>query len=267
MRRRAPNAATSPPASTSVDSLQRGLEALRCFQPGEDALGVSELALRLELPRKTTLRLLTTLEAHGFLRRMPASDFFGLNVGCLFVGQAFLGSSALVRKAKPVLQNLANRFDLHVVLCVPERQQMLALVHCSGKSAPSLPLGVGLSLPVVTTAIGCAWLWLQRPVVQGDWITHLRDDADTKDGPNQVAKIYQAFHDIERNGVCISSDGWRRGAAMIASPLSLRDGSTAAVGLLRGGAEPDGASFDPECGHALREATMEIRDSVHSRRN
>jgi DNA-binding IclR family transcriptional regulator len=266
MRRRTANAAPAPPASTAVDSLQRGLEALRCFQPGEDVLGVAELALRLELPRATTLRLLTTLEAHGFLRRMPGSDLFGLNVGCLFVGQAFLGSSALVRKARPALQNLANRFNLHVVLCVPAREQMLVLVHVNGKSANPLPLGAGLSLPVATTAIGCAWLWSQRPVIQGDWIAHLRDDAGAQGGPTQVAKIYQAFHDIERDGVCTSSDGWRKGVAMMASSLSLRDGSTAAVGLLRGSAEPGGALFDPECGYALREATVEIRDSAHSGR-
>lgn len=266
MRRRTAIAAAMPHASTAVDSLQRGLEALRCFQPGEDLLDVAEMALRLELPRATTLRLLTTLEAHEFLRRMPGSDLFGLNVGCLFVGQAFLGSSALVRKARPVLLNLANRFNLHVLLCVPEREQMLVLVHVSGKSAGLLPLGAGLSLPVATTAVGSAWLWAQRPVVQGDWFAHLRNDAGAQGGPAQVAKIYQAFHDMERDGVCTSSDGWRKGVAMMASSLSLRDGSTAAVGLLRGGAEPGAASFDPGCGYALREATVEITDAVHSRR-
>lgn len=258
MRRRIANASPKQPASKTVDSLQRGLEVLRCYQPGEDVLSVAELAIRLELPQATALRLLMTLQAHGFLRRIPDGDLFGLDVGCLLVGQAFLSRSTLVRKARPVLQNLANRFNLHVILCVPERNQMLVLAHANGKTANTLPLGAGRSLPVATTAIGCAWLWSQRPIAQGDWIAQLRNNAGPQEDSSQVAKIYLAFHDIERDGVCTSYGGWLEGVEMMASSFFLRDGSAAAIGLLRGGSKPGGVSFDPECSFALREAAVDM---------
>lgn len=258
MRRRIVRSAEASPASPAVDSLQRGLEALRCFRPGEDTLGIAELARRLELPRPTTLRLLKTLEAHGLLRCLQEDELFGLDVGCLLIGQAYLSRSVLVHKAQSVLQNLADQSGLDVVLCVSDRGQMLVLAHVAAKYASRLPLGVGLSLPVGPTAIGCAWLWSQRPIVQGEWIARLRADAGDHGGAYQVAKVYRAFHDIERDGVCTSIDGWRKGVAMIASSVFLRDGSTAVVGLVREGSGSDGSFFPPQFALALREAVAEI---------
>ncbi len=266
MRRRTSLPATLPATATAVDSLQRGLEALRCFQPGEDVLGAAELASRLDLPRNTTLRLLLTLEAHGFLRRLPGTDEFSLDVECLFVGQALLGSSLLVRRSRPVLQTFADRFKVHALLCVSERLEMLVLQHASGSSARPLPLGAGLSLPVATTALGCAWLWTQPPAVQGEWLARLREHAPDAGGSSQAAKIYQAFHDIEKGGTCLSQDDWRKGVAMIATPLVMRDGSTAAIGFVSTGTVPGQAAFSPECCAALREAAQEIRNAVQRTR-
>ncbi|MES2415304.1 MAG: helix-turn-helix domain-containing protein [Pseudomonadota bacterium] len=262
MRRRPDTNMKARPPATAVDSLQRGLEALRCFQPGEDMLTSAELATRLDLPRNTTLRLLLTLESHGFLRRLPGSDEFSLDVECLFLGQALLGGSLLVRKARPVLQTLANRFAVHTMLCVPERGQMLALLHAGSVAAQPLALSAGLALPVADSAPGCAWLWTQQPAVQGEWLARLRESGPGAGGSSQVARIYQSFHDIEKGGVCFSQDGWRSGVAMAATPLVMRDGSTAAIACLRTGLEAGMASFDLECSAALRAASQEIRDAI-----
>ncbi|MES2052791.1 MAG: helix-turn-helix domain-containing protein [Pseudomonadota bacterium] len=261
MRRRTTIAQTPPAPAAAVDSLQRGLEALRCFRPGDDTLGTAELASRLNLPRNTTLRLLTTLQAHGFLRRLPDTDEFSLDVECLFVGQALLGSSLLVRRARPVLQTLAARFGLHVLLCVPERLDMLTLLHTSGSAAKPLPLAAGLTLPVATTALGCAWLWTQQPAVQGEWLARLRESAPATGGDSQAAKIYQAFHEIEKGGTCFSQDDWRKDVSMVAAPLVMRDGSTAAIACMN--AETQGrADFSPECCAALSEAAKEISHAI-----
>jgi len=252
----------APASATAVDSLQRGLEALRCFRPGEDLLATAELASRLNLPQSTTLRLLVTLEAHGFLSRLKGTDEFSLGVECLFVGQAVLGSSLLVRRARPLLQSLAIRFGVHALLCVPERLDMLALLHTSGLTAKPISLGAGLALPVATTALGCAWLWTQQPAVQGEWFARMREGAQGTGGNAKVAKIYQAFHDIEMGGVCFSKDDWRKGVAMVATPLVLRNGSSIAIGCASADLTLEQPLFSPECCAALREAAEEIRGAV-----
>jgi DNA-binding IclR family transcriptional regulator len=266
MRRRSIVAAAAvqdhAPAGT-VDSLQRGLEALRCFQSGEDLLATSELARRLGLPRPTTRRLLDTLAAHGFLLRAPQGDAFGLHVSSFVVGQAVLSGSVLVRKARPVLQALADRFSVHALLCVGDRRELLVLAHMSGLAAQPWLLGAGGRLPVAETAVGRAWLWAQPPAVQSEYVELLREGAASAQARPKVAAVWQAFHDIEEGGACRSGVPERGGAEFLAAPMVMRDGSTAAVACARAAAARQGR-LDAECAAALREAAQAIRDQAQS---
>lgn len=248
------------PAGT-VDSLQRGLEALRCFQPGEDLLVTSELMRRLGLSRPTTGRLLDTLVAHGFLLRAPQGDAYGLHVSSFVVGQAVLSGSGLVRKARPVLQALADRFSVHALLCVGDRRELLVLAHMSGLAAQPWLLGAGGRLPVAETAVGRAWLWAQPPAVQSEYVALLRESVAGARAKLKVAAVWQAFHDIEEGGTCRSSVPESAGAEMLAAPLVLRDGSTAAVACARAAAAGQ-VTLDAECVAALREAAQAIREQV-----
>lgn len=134
-------------SNRGIDSLQRGMEVLRCFQPGENALTVAEIARRLDLPRTTTRRLLNTLAAHDFLFSVPDRDAFRLHVASFVLGQAVLSGSELVRGATPVLQWLANRHALHCLLCVRDRGDMLVLAHQAGAGTAHCPSGPGRGCP------------------------------------------------------------------------------------------------------------------------
>ena len=73
MRRRTASALGHAAAAPDrIDSLQRGLEVLRCFGPGEGLLTVGDIAGRLALPKATARRLLDTLATHAFLLRSPS---------------------------------------------------------------------------------------------------------------------------------------------------------------------------------------------------
>jgi len=245
-----------------VDSLQRGLEVLRCFRPGEDALADLEIARRLGLPKPTARRLLETLALHGFVLQVPGTETFRLHVACFVVGQAVLNGSSLARKATPVLQALANRFGVHALLAVPDRTDMLVLSHQVGAAAAGFTLGAGARLPTADTALGRAWLWTQPAAVQGEWLASVREAGPGQTGSARAAGVYQAFHDIEQGGACFTFGGWRRDAGLVAAPILLTDGSAAAVGCLRRTAEPGRGRFDRECTAALVEAAAVIREEA-----
>lgn len=253
MRRRQPLADRRP--DSNVNSLQRGLEALRCFRAGDEVLSATEIARRLAIPKPTALRLLTTLDAAGFLRRLHGGEEFSLYGECLFVGQAFLSSSALARKARPVLQAFADRFNVHVLLCLPEQRGMLILLYLYGKALKPLQFGSGHVLPVGSTAIWHAWLWRQGIATQGKWLSHLRELE-----PAQVAKVYQSFHDLENSGVCFSSGSPSKDASILATPLSLQDGSPGAIGCLQTAGPWTSRPSHLEISVALRETAEGIHD-------
>ena len=252
--------ATQQSESSAVNSLQRGLEALRCFRPGDEILGAHEIARRLTIPKATTLRLLITLEGAGFLKRLKGSDEFSLYRECVLIGQAFLSSSSLARKARPVLQAVADRFHMHVLLCVPEQRGMLVLLYLRGKAQEPTQLGSGHVLPVGDSALGHAWLWTQPMAVQGEWLTSLREQK-----PSQIASVYQSFRDLENDGVCAVSGDLSAGAPLMATPLSLQASSSGAIGCFRGDGRSTTAQSQAEIKVALREAAERIGDVLQRR--
>jgi IclR family transcriptional regulator, pca regulon regulatory protein len=59
--------------SASSQSLERGLVILGAFTPDRPALGISELAQRLDLTRNTTHRYFATLAKLGYLDQAEAA--------------------------------------------------------------------------------------------------------------------------------------------------------------------------------------------------
>jgi IclR family transcriptional regulator, positive regulator for flagellar biogenesis len=243
------------PEATALNSLQRGLEALRCFRPGDEILSVDEIARRLTIPKTTTLRLLITLEGAGFLKRLNGSEEFSLYRECLLIGQAFLSGSGLARKARPVLQAFADRFNMHVLLCLSEQRGMLVLLYLYGKTQTPIQLGSGHILPVGDTALGHAWLWKQTSPVQGEWLAKLREQKSS-----QIAKIYQSFHNLENGGVCWSSGDVSNDATLMAAPLSTHAGSSGAIGCFQTDVRVTSAVSEADIKVALRGAAERIRD-------
>jgi DNA-binding IclR family transcriptional regulator len=252
-------------AAGAVDSLQRGLEALRCFGPGDDALDVAELARRLGLSKATARRLLDTLEQHGFLLRVPGTDRFGLHVACLIVGQAVLGSSLLVKAARPLLLQFAERLGVNVLACVQERNDMLVLAQATAHGATSGAPSAGMRVPLAGTALGHAWLWMQSAQVQADWLANLRSESGT--GVSQAARVYRAFQELEERGVCQAPDASRRELTCFAAPVLLPDGVVAVVGCMRAdGGGRDRVRLERECSAGLAELASEMRTEAGRQR-
>jgi DNA-binding IclR family transcriptional regulator len=250
--------AAQSPAPGAVDSLQRGLELLRCFGPADDALDVAELARRLGVSRPTTRRLLDTLAHHGFLLRVPDTDKFCLHVACLIVGQAVIGSSVLAKAARPLLLPFAERFNMNVLACVQEQNDMLVLVHATAQGAPSGAPCAGMRMTVAGTAIGHAWLWTQPAQVQAEWLARLRTESGA--GVSQAAGVYRAFQELEERGACQGPDANRREVTCFAAPVVLPAGTSAVVAGMRadtGGR--DRARQERECAAALVELSAALR--------
>ncbi|GAB3839913.1 hypothetical protein GCM10029963_07690 [Micromonospora andamanensis] len=63
-----------------IEALARGLDVLRCFQPGRQVMTLSEIAGATGLARPTVRRILLTLEDLGYVR--SAERGYALTPGC-----------------------------------------------------------------------------------------------------------------------------------------------------------------------------------------
>ncbi|WP_458095174.1 IclR family transcriptional regulator [Roseomonas sp. WA12] len=103
---------TVPPATPvgglpgdGVRAVDRALVLLRAFREEDGPLGLTELSRRAGLNMTTALRLLGTLEGHGFVKRLPAGGYL-LGPTLLLLGDVFRRSLRLEHHVMPALERL-----------------------------------------------------------------------------------------------------------------------------------------------------------------
>lgn len=205
------------PEQADVDSLQRGLDILRCFHAGEKYLQRSDILERTKIPRLSAQKLLNTLTAQRFLRYLPELDRYEPDVSCFVLGHALRASLPYLRSARPVMQELAEKLGVDVYLALREGMQMMIVEYC-GTRAEAVEFRVGSLVPLAQTAVGRAWLWAQKPAIQGEYIERIRAEADA-DTLNSIPGIYRAFQELAERGYCVSLGEWLQDRHAIATPL------------------------------------------------
>ncbi|MCC7288042.1 MAG: helix-turn-helix domain-containing protein [Burkholderiaceae bacterium] len=204
-----------PEALPEVDSLQRGLQMLRSFRNSEKSLRLADFVERTRIPRQSAQKLLNTLVAHHFLRYLPEFDRYEPEVACFVVGHALRASLTVLRVARQPMQRLAAEMGVDVFLAVREGLEMMVLEYCSVEPAQ---YSAGSLLPLAHSAAGRAWLWSQKPTVQGEYIERLRA-TEQEDALDALPGIYRAFQDLSERGYCISLGEELQDKHAIATPL------------------------------------------------
>ena len=209
-------------AQSEVDSLQRGLEILRSFRTGEKSLQLADILDRTKIPRLSAQKLLNTLTAHHFVRYLPELDRYEPDVSCFVLGHALRASLPILRVARPIMQALAEKLGVDVFLALREGMEMM-IIECCSTRAEAADFGVGSLVPLAKTAVGRAWLWAQKPAIQGEYIERIRAEADAN-ALNAIPGIYHAFQDLAERGYCLSPGEWLLDRHAIATPLTTGSG-------------------------------------------
>jgi DNA-binding IclR family transcriptional regulator len=141
-----------------IVALARGLEVLRCFEPGEGLLGNQELAEKTGLPKPTVSRITYTLSLLGYLQFVQRFSKYRLGPSVLSLGYAFLGNLHLRQIARPHMRELAHAFNGAVAMGARDRLSIVYLDLCRGAATLSLRLDVGSRLPIHGSAAGLTYI-------------------------------------------------------------------------------------------------------------
>jgi DNA-binding IclR family transcriptional regulator len=120
---------------------------------------VLELSRACRINRSTAWRLLRTLEHHGLIDRDPITQRYTVGYGAILVAAA-VTDDALIRRVRPLLEDLADRTGESVTLAVARR---FNLVYVDQVDPPNVmaPNWLNKPLPLHATSGGKAFLaWL-----------------------------------------------------------------------------------------------------------
>jgi IclR family pca regulon transcriptional regulator len=135
-----------------VQSLERGLAVLRCFDADNAELTLAEVARRAGLTRATARRLLLTLVDLGYV----AADGkrFSLTPQVLDIGYAYISSLNIEQIAQPFLETLSEQLQESVSVTVLDGADIIYVARVPTKRIMTISLGLGSRLPAYCTSMG-----------------------------------------------------------------------------------------------------------------
>jgi IclR family acetate operon transcriptional repressor len=152
-----------PPAaqeksSEGVRAVERALDVLSAFAPGESELLVADLLKRVGLSRATLYRLLHTLEKKGFLASSGEPQRFRLGPAAARIAHVWSSSLDLAALARPAMLDAWAYTSETVALFVPRGEMRVCIAEIPSAQPLSFRRGVGYSERLVRGASGRAIL-------------------------------------------------------------------------------------------------------------
>ena len=138
----------------TVQSLERGLQVLRCFTPAKPKLSLQEIADKLGIPKGSAFRMVATLEALGYLAQDPETKRYRVDIGVLDLGFTCLAGLGYPDVALPHLQRLAHETQESASMAVLDDLDVVYIARASIQRVMSINLSVGSRLPAYCTSLG-----------------------------------------------------------------------------------------------------------------
>jgi IclR family transcriptional regulator, KDG regulon repressor len=108
-----------------VRALERALDLLGAFSVAEPELSFSELSSRVDLPKSTTVRLLSILEERGYLERSLDTERYRIGIRAFEIGSIYIQTLRLETEAHPYLERLAADLNQTANLAVLDDGQIV----------------------------------------------------------------------------------------------------------------------------------------------
>src|SRR4051812_24056445 len=138
--------------SEFVQSLEKGLAVIRCFDEAHPTRTLTETAQAVGLTRAAARRFLLTLQALGYVDSNGRQ--FRLLPKAMELGYAYLASQPWWRHAQRVVEHVGAEHGQACAVGVLDRDAVAYVAYAPAVNLPSLVRTVGTRLPVHATAIG-----------------------------------------------------------------------------------------------------------------
>lgn len=206
------------PDPNFATTLAHGLSLLQCFRVDAPMLSNKELAERTGLSKATVSRLTYTLLARGLLAYDGHLRRYRLGPTALSLGYPLLASLRVRQIARPLMKALADYASGSVSLGIRDRTNMVYIETSRGHDALAFRPDIGASLPIMTSAMGRAWLAGSGTAE----CTRLLEDMGRLQPDRQavhadIAK--QARQDLAVKGYCVSLGEWQQDVHAVAVPM------------------------------------------------
>jgi DNA-binding IclR family transcriptional regulator len=200
--------------NATLQTADRALQVLQQFRAQAEGLTVTEIASRLGLHRSTASRLVSTMEARGFLERDAVGSLLRLGPEVARIGRIALAGRELVTVARPVLDGLAAETGETATLAVPMDAQVMTVAQADGSYFVSSGNWVGVRTPMHCAADGKVLLAFDGAQANLDGLS--KPTKRTIVDPKLLARELEA---VRRRGFAVAEGELEEGLVGVAVPV------------------------------------------------
>ena len=224
--RRLPPSPPRPRGTDFVQSLERGLAVIRCFD-GCSALTLSEVAVASGLTRAAARRFLLTLSELGYVQAEGRS--FALTPRVLELGRAYLSNLTLPEVALPHLRDLVEEVRESSTVAVLDRDQIIYIAHVPADRVLSVTVTVGGRDPAAATALGRMLLASQSDEWLDAYLAGVQLTQHTARTIVEPERLRAELLRIRRQGYALVDQELEEGLRALAAPVHDADGRVVAA--------------------------------------
>lgn len=262
-RGRAQTGANGGPAQ--VQSLTRGLALLDHLSRHDGGVSLSDLSIMVGLPASTVHRLLTTLEATGYVYQRGDLGLWYVGVKAFTVGCAFLANRDLVAQSHPFLRALMEQSGETTNLAVLDEGEPVFVDQVQCHELMRMLVRLGSRAPIHASGVGKAAL-----SGFGDEVVNevLRRNGLPKLCPNTIdkpAQLRTELAEIRSRGYAVDDEEHTIGLRCVASAIFDEHGEPIAAISIAGPKSRIPDDRLPQLGTLVAQAARSITAAIGGR--
>jgi len=140
-----------------VQTIERVSQILDVLGQNPQGISIRDLSSKVNLPKGTTHRLLSSLSFLGYVRQDPKTRNYLLGFKLVELGNLLLSQLDLRKEAAPFLKDLAERTKETVHMVILDRNEVVYIDKVEGDQNPSglrMASRIGLRNPAHSSAVG-----------------------------------------------------------------------------------------------------------------
>jgi len=210
----------------------RGLRVLRLIEhlaSASQPLTLSQLAARMQVPKASMMRLLDTLEQHGYVLRTPVGRGYVPGAASTNLALATLRNNALIRVSRSILGSLVAATGETCNLAIPEGNAIVYVDRVETQEPLRLHLVLGSRAPMHCTASGKLFLAHMTLLERRELLAMLTLQARTPKSITDPVLLEREIVRIARLGIGIDDEEFVHGMVAVAVPICAADGRIVAA--------------------------------------
>ena len=203
-----------------IQSVQRAIDILECFDYQKKELSLSEISEALNLNASTVHGILLTLQVNSYIEKIPEKSKYKLGTKLLEKGTMVLEGLDIREIVRPYLEVLTRKFKETSHLCIYQLGSLYVIDKSeSPLSAFYMTSKIGLKIPLHASASGKLILAYLKEKDLDDVLKKIELVRYTENTLSDLNTLKQNLGTVRKQGYALENEEVELGLYTIAAPI------------------------------------------------